>query len=158
MQQDSLLSTFRQRAEYWLVGSLEPMVRRDMDVDIRAACTHSVMATILNFIPIILRRTGASTDQIAYYFAVTSMGLLTTGISMWLMRQFGMKKVALVFWILGRGSFLLTAFALNSKVLLMIFTVFWIAEPWPTPAYVKTMEAIYPSQQRGRIMAMVRLS
>ncbi len=154
----SYLSTFRQRTEYWLVGTLEPTVRRDMYVDIRAACIHSVMATILNFIPIILRRTGASTDQIAYYFAVTSMGLLTTGISMWLMRRFGMKNVALFFWMLGRGSFLLTAFALNSRVLLMIFTVFWVVEPWSSPAYVRTMEAIYPSRQRGRIMAMVRLA
>jgi len=60
------LSSLGTRIESWLVGSLEPHVRRDMYVDVRAACTHSAMATILNFLPIILRRSGASTDQIAY--------------------------------------------------------------------------------------------
>jgi len=158
MNQAPSLSSLGTRIESWLVGSLEPHVRRDMYVDVRAACTHSAMATILNFLPIILRRSGASTDQIAYYFAVTSIGLLTTSFSMWLMRRLGMKKVALFFWLVGRGSFLLTAFALNSKTLLMIFTVFWIVEPWATPAYVKTMEEIYPSHQRGRIMAFVRVA
>ena len=157
MKQVTSTFTLKDRIEYWLVGSLEPNVRRDMYVDIRAASTHSVMATIIPFIPIILRRIGASTDQIAYYFAVTSIGLLTTSFSMWLMRRFGMKRVALFFWLLGRGSFLLTAFALNSKALLFILTIFWMVEPWPTPAYVKTMEEIYPSRQRGRIMASVRV-
>jgi len=158
MEQDTLFSTLKTRIESWLVGPLEPTVRRDMYVDIRAACTHSVMATILSFLPIILRRNGASTDQIAYYFAVTSIGLLTTGFSMWLMRHLGMKRVALFFWLVGRGSFLLTAFALNSKSLLILFTVFWVVEPWSSPAYVKTMEEIYPSHQRGRIMAFVRVA
>lgn len=158
LNQAPSLSSLGTRIESWLVGSLEPQVRRDMYVDVRAACTHSAMATILTFLPIILRRSGASTDQIAYYFAITSIGLLTTSLSMWLMRRLAMKKVALFFWLVGRGSFLLTAFALNSKTLLMIFTVFWVVEPWATPAYVKTMEEIYPSNQRGRIMAFVRVA
>jgi MFS family permease len=154
----SFLSTWQTQIEAWLVGPLDARVRRDMHTDVRAACSHSVMATIINFLPIILRRLGATTDQIAYYYAVTSIGLLTTGFSMWLMRRWGMKPVALFFWLLGRGSFLLTAFALDSTTLLIIFTVFWVVEPWPAPAYVKTMEAIYPSHQRGRIMAFVRVA
>jgi len=123
----------------------------------RAACTHSVMATIITFIPIILRRSGASALQIAYYFAITALGLLTTNISIWLMRRWGMKRVGLVCWLLGRGSFLLTAIAFNSTTLLVIFTFFWLLESWPSPAYVETIQAIYPIQQRGRILAAVRV-
>ncbi len=128
-----------------------------MYVDARAACTHSAMATIITFLPIILRRSGASTQQIAYYFAITALGLLTTNVSVWLMRRWGMKRVALICWLLGRGSFLLTAIAFNATSLLVIFTFFWLLEAWPTPAYVQTIQAIYPIQQRGRILAAVRV-
>src|SRR5258707_3752420 len=101
MQSSSFLSIWCQRAELWLVGPLAPDIRHNMCVDVRAACTHSVMATVINFIPLILRRAGASTDQIAYYYAITSLGLLTSGVSIWLMRHWGMKRVTLICWLLG---------------------------------------------------------
>ncbi len=158
MSRSSFLVDWWNRAELWLVGPLAPEIRHNMYVDVRAACTHSVMATVINFIPLILRRAGASTDQIAYYYAVTSLGLLTAGVGIWLMRHGGMKRVALLCWLLGRGSFILTAFAFNSVALLAIFTFFWMLEPWPSPAYIQTMEVIYPANQRGRIMAFVRVA
>jgi MFS family permease len=136
---------------------LDADVRRNMYVDVRATCTHSVMAAIITFIPIILRRSGASTQQLAYYFAITALGLLTTGISVGLMRRWGMKRVALICWLLGRGVFLLTAIAFNATSLLVIFTIFWLLESWPSPAYVQTIQIIYPIHQRGRILAAVRV-
>jgi MFS family permease len=163
----SIIGTFMKKLSYparlqryfemWLIGPLDPDVRRNMYVDVRAACTHSVMATIITFIPIILRRSGASTQQLAYYFAITALGLLTTGISVGLMRRWGMKRVALICWLLGRGVFLLTAIAFNATSLLVIFTIFWLLESWPSPAYVQTIQIIYPIHQRGRILAAVRV-
>jgi MFS family permease len=93
----------------------------------------------------------------AYYFAITALGLLTTNVSVWLMRRFGGKPVSLICWLLGRGSFLLTAIAFNATSLLVIFTFFWLLEAWPTPAYIQTIQTIYPIQQRGRILAAVRV-
>lgn len=157
MNKLSFLARSQMRIEMWLVGPLDPNVRQNMYTDMRAACTHSVMATVITFIPIILRRSGASTEQVAYYFAITTLGLLTTSISMWLMRRFGMKPVILICWLVGRGSFLLTAFAFNATSLLVIFTLFWLLETWPSPAYVQTIQTIYPIEQRGRILAAVRV-
>jgi len=157
MNTSNHLARLKMRLEMWLVGPLAPDVQHKMYVDVRAACTHSVMATIITFIPIILRRSGASTGEVAYYFAITTLGLLTTNISLYLMRRFGMKRVALTCWLLGRGSFLLTAFASNARGLLLIFTLFWLLESWPSPAYVQTIQTIYPIQQRGRILAAVRV-
>ena len=114
----SFLTGLLTHIELWLVGPLEPDVRHSMHVDMRAACIHSVMATTITFIPIILRRSGASTAQVAYYFAITALGLLTTGVSMWLIRRWGAKPVSLLCWLLGRGSFLLTAIAFNTTSLL----------------------------------------
>jgi DHA1 family inner membrane transport protein len=156
MNSPSFLAQFLTRIEMWFVGPLDTEVRHNMIVDLRAACTHSVMATVITFVPIILRRSGASTEQVAYYFAITTLGLLTTNVSMWLMRRFGMRPIVLICWLLGRGAFLFTAVAFNATSLLVIFTIFWLFESWPTPAYVQTIQAIYPIEQRGRILAAVR--
>jgi MFS family permease len=153
----AFLARLQLHLEMWLVGPLDSDVRRNMQMDMRAARIHSVMSTTITFIPIILRRSGATTEQVAYYFAITALGLLTTNISVWFMRRWGMKRVALICWLVGRGSFLLTAIAFNATSLLIIFTFFWLLEAWPTPAYVQTIQVIYPIQQRGRILAAVRV-
>ena len=156
MNNASFAARWLTRIEMWFVGSLDPEVRHNMIVDLRAACTHSVMATIITFLPIVLRRSGATAGQIAYYFAITTLGLLTTNASLWLMRRFGVKPVVLFCWLLGRGSFLFTAAAFDATFLLVIFTIFWLFETWPSPAYVQTIQIIYPIEQRGRILAAVR--
>ena len=156
MNNASFAARWLTRIEMWFVGPLDPEVRHNMIVDLRAACTHSVMATIITFLPIVLRRSGATAGQIAYYFAITTLGLLTTNASLWLMRRFGVKPVVLFCWLLGRGSFLFTAAAFDATFLLVIFTIFWLFETWPSPAYVQTIQIIYPIEQRGRILAAVR--
>ncbi|MEI7845482.1 MAG: MFS transporter [Chloroflexota bacterium] len=140
-----------------MVGELEPEVRRSMYIDLLAACIRSVMTTFIAFIPMILWRAGASTELVATYFAITVFGLISTGISLKLMRRWGMKRVAMFCWLLGRGSFFLTAWAFNATSLLLIFTVFWVLEAWTAPAYNQTMQTIYPTPQRGRILAAVRV-
>jgi len=136
MKLSEVFSTWQSHIEMRLVGFLTPEVRRDMRVDLRAAYTQSVMATIIPFIPIILRRAGASTEQVAYYHAITALGLLTTGTSVWFMRRWGMKRITLICWMLGRGSFLITALVFNATDLLIIFcpsgpTQFILYRRWP---------------------------
>jgi MFS family permease len=157
MKLPSTLARFQTSLEMWLVGPLAPIVRRDMYIDLSAAMTMSLLSTAITFIPIILRRSGATNQQVAYYFAITTMGLLTTNAGLWLMRRLGMKRVALVCWLIGRGSFLLAAWAYNATFLLVIFTIFWVLEAWPSPAYFQIIQNIYPIQQRGRILAAVRV-
>ncbi len=151
------LTDWPARVETLLVGVLPRDVRRYMHTDLRAACTYSVLAAILTFIPIILRRLGGTDGQLALYYAISALGLLTTGLSMWLSRRLGMMRVAVASWIVGRGSFFLTALASTPAGLLAILAVFWLLESWPSPAYVHTLQAIYPASQRGRIIALVRV-
>lgn len=158
MKFSETLQVWRTHAEMLLVGPMTPDVRHNMYVDMRAASVHSLIATILNFLPLILRRAGASTEQVAYYHAVTALGLLTTGLSIGLMRRWGMRRVALVAWLVGRGAFVFTAVATNATGLLVVFTIFWLLESWPSPAYVQAMQTIYPAHQRGKIMATVRVA
>ncbi len=156
MSLSSRLSSWQARLELVLIGPLDSTTRHNFRWELRSAMVHSLIATIIPFIPIILRRTGASTEQVAYYHAVTALGLLTTNASLWLMRRWGMRRVALVCWVLGRGAFIFTALATNATGLLAVFTVFWLLESWPAPAYIEAMQTIYPARQRGRILAGVR--
>lgn len=156
MHLPEVFRAWQARLEMLLVGPLAPDVRRNMYIDARAASIHSLMATILTFLPIILRRAGATTEQVAYYHAVTALGLLTTGASVWLMRRWGMRRVALAAWLVGRGAFVFTALATNATGLLVVFTLFWVMETWPAPAYIQAVQTIYPAHQRGRILAAVR--
>jgi len=145
------------RAETLLVGVLPREVRRSMYTDLYSACTISVLVAILNFIPIILRRQGATDNQIALYYAITALGLLTTGLAIWLSSRLGMLRVTLASWLAGRGSFFLTALATGPSALLAILSVFWLLESWTGPAYVHALQVLYPASQRGRIMGLVRV-
>lgn len=151
------LAAWFSRAEMLLVGPLPPDVRRSMHVDLRAACTSSLLAAVINFIPVILRRLGASDGQLVVYYAITGLGLITTGLGMWFMRRWGTTPVAVFSWLVGRGSFFFAMFASSAAGLISIVSVFWPLESWPGPAYVQTLQAIYPANQRERIMALVRV-
>ena len=156
----NLVSWLRERparAEMLLVGPLPPQVRRSMHTDLLAACIGSMMSAVLSFIPIVLRRLGATDTQLALYLAITALGLISTGVGVWLMRRWGAERVALLSWMVGRTSFLLAALAGSAVGLLSLLSVFWVLESWPSPAYVATLQAIYPTSQRGRIMAYVRV-
>src|SRR5436309_1641296 len=93
------LRTWPARAELILVGPLPPEVRRSLYIDMRAAIAACLFAAAINFIPVILRRMGASDGLIAVYYAINSLGLITTSLGIWLMRRWGTIRVALFSWI-----------------------------------------------------------
>ena len=53
--------SLRTRFELFMVGELDAEVRRSMLIDLSAAGVRSVMTAIIAFIPLILKRSGAST-------------------------------------------------------------------------------------------------
>ena len=102
----SRLTALQYRLELLLIGPLRPDVRRKMYVDVRGAIAVSAYFAIFSFVPIILRRMGASVQELAFYYAISALGLLTTSVGMWLMRRHGMRRVALLSWLAGRGALL----------------------------------------------------
>src|SRR5258706_5483251 len=145
------------RAEMLLVGPLATAVRCNLHRDLLAACVGSLMSAVLSFVPIVLRRLGATDTQLALYLAITALGLISTSVGVWLMRRWGSARVAILSWMVGRISFLAAALATSAVGLLSLLSVFWVLESWPSPAYVATLQAIYPTSQRGRILAYVRV-
>jgi MFS transporter, DHA1 family, inner membrane transport protein len=153
----SRLTALQNRLELLLVGPLTPRVRRNLSRDLWAAVAVSALSAILSFVPIILRRQGGSEQLLALYYSVSSLGLVTTGVGVALMRRWGMRPVALFSWLIGRASFFLTALAASPLALVLILSVFFVLESWPGPAYLAALQVVYPASQRGRIMAVGRL-
>jgi MFS family permease len=144
--------------EFRLMGELSPSVRHNRNADFYAAAFFGVFVSILPFIPVVLRRLGASAEWIAFYNAQPFLGYLFVPLSAMLMpRQRGLKWYATVFWLLSRGSFLLVAFITRWEMLIGLTLVFWICETFPLPVYTRMMQAIFPAGVRGRVMAFVRV-
>jgi DHA1 family inner membrane transport protein len=148
---------FLYRLELLLTGPLPSAVRHAMYVDVRGAIAYSVFYAVFSFIPIILRRMGASVNELAYYYAIAAIGALATGVGVWLMRRFGLARVAVFGWLVGRSALLLTALTASVPALLIIITVFWILDSWASPAYIRAIQYLYPARQRARVLAMTRL-
>ena len=151
------MRSFLYRLELLLTGPLPPAVRRAMYVDMRGAVAYSAFFAIFSFIPIILRRMGASVGELAYYYAIAAIGALATGVGVGLMRRFGMARVAVFGWLVGRSFILLTGLAASVPALLALITVFWLLDSWASPAYVQAVQHLYPARQRARVLAMTRL-
>ena len=141
-----------------MVGPLEPTVRFNMRVDLTAAIAYGAFATILAFIPLVLRRLGASVELLALYAASTYLGsVLAAGPGLFLARQQRPLYVAIICLCLARAAFLGTAFVTGAVGLLVLAALFWLGEGLPTPIYGGIFQKIYPVEARGKIMAVVRV-
>jgi MFS family permease len=100
---------------------------------------------------------GATSEMIALYTALTYLGSVLTSFSIVLMRRRRTKAFAVWCWATARSLFLLFAFVQNIYWLLVVMGVFWFLEAFPSPAYTRIIQAIYPVGVRGQAMALVRL-
>lgn len=140
-----------------LIGPLPSSIHRTLRIDMLHTSLYGFLAAILPFVSVILRRQGASPMEVAAYFSLSYVGLVSAGIGMWLMRRFGTRRVTVACWLVSRASFLLAALAVNSTGLLALTGIFWLLDGWTGPAYMETIRAVYPDAQRGRILAVARL-
>jgi len=142
-----------------LFGYLPPDVRHNQFADLFAALSFGPLVASLGFIPVVLRNLGAPPDWLAFYSAQPFIGFV---VAPWLAllfpRSFGLKRMALVSWAISRGSFLLIGFVTGWPGLLAVTALFWIVEAVPSPTYVRIMQAVFPVELRGRVMANVRIA
>ncbi len=140
-----------------LAGPLPASTRQTARIDLAHASLYGVLAATLTFIAVILRRLGATPEQVAAYYSLSYLGLVSAGVSMGLMRRFGMQRFAVTCWLISRSAFILAALATNATALLALTVVFWLLDGWTGPAYTQTIRSVYPDEQRGRIISTVRL-
>ncbi|MBU6334475.1 MAG: MFS transporter [Chloroflexi bacterium] len=152
----------RQRAAWWIERALVGRVPDDVGFNVRVELWASVAygvfhAACLGFMPVVLRREGASAEALALYVAFTYIGLVIAPLSMVALRHISPMRLSVWCWGLGRGVLLL-AFAFSGAPWLLFLTaVMWIMESIPSPAYSRIMEQGYPREYRGRAMAGIRV-
>jgi MFS family permease len=152
------LSYFLLQVERWLFGRLPEDVRFNARLELVATLAYGIFfAGSLSFFPVILRRLGADTNQLALYVTLTYLGSVLTPLGLRLTRNLPPMSVTTWGWALGRSLFALAIFATGPVELLIIVGVFWIAETIPVPSYIQIMQRIYPPAFRGRAMAGVRM-
>jgi MFS family permease len=145
------------RFESWLVGPLDAPVRFNMRVELAATVVYGAFATILAFVPIVLRRLGAPAEILALYTASTYLGTVLAGPGLFLARQRHPLRMVVICLALGRASFLGAAIVTGDIGLLILAAIFWLGEGLPTPTYSGIVQKIYPIETRGTIMAVVRV-
>lgn len=150
------------RLPVWLglgfARALAPTVRYNLFTELWGTVLFGVFwAAAIQFIPVVLRRMGAGSDLIALYTAQTYLGSILTSFSIVLMRRRRTKSFAVWCWMIGRSLFLLFAIIENVPWLLAVTALFWVLEAFPSPAYTRIIQAIYPEGVRGQAMSLVRL-
>lgn len=146
----------------WLEGalgeSLTPIVRRNMYMELCSSLAFGIFTVAgLQFVPVLLRRWGASPGELAIYIAQSYIGLVITPFSILLMRGWRPQKFAALCWFVGRATLLGFALVHNVFWALVITGIYWTIESFPSPAYSHIFQTIYPERIRGQVASIVRL-
>lgn len=150
--------TFRTRVGESLTGSLSPAVRRNLTVELYSALAYGAFhAATIAFIPVILRRSGASPSMLAIYTATQFVGSVLTAFSIVLMRRRRTMSIILSSWTASRLLMALFAAVVQPVWMIVLSTLFWFLEAFPSPGYVRILQSIYPDDVRGKMMSLVRM-
>jgi DHA1 family inner membrane transport protein len=151
-------STIGRRLELALTGRLPDDVRRNLWTETIASIAFGIFfATALSFMPVVLRRLGASSTLLAIYTAQTYLGSVLSTLGVLMMRRRRPLMFATTCWLLSRSLLLATAFIAQAGWLLVLTAAFWLLESFPGPAYARVIQAIYPARYRGRALSIVRV-
>jgi MFS transporter, DHA1 family, inner membrane transport protein len=146
-----------ERFESGMVGPVDRTVRSNFRVEFVATVIFGAFATVLAFIPIVLRRLGASAEILALYTSLTYIGTVLAGPGLYLSRQRQPLQTMVVVLALGRAMFIGAALVTGDIGLLILVSIFWLCEGLPTPIYSGIVQKIYPLEARGSLMAVVRV-
>lgn len=144
--------------EALLAGTLDKDVQRNMHIEVISSVAYGVFyACIIPFIPVVLRRAGATPEMIAIYASLQFLGSLTTSLSLVLMRRRRTFNVIITCWLLARSLFLITALVQGSVPLIALGSLYWLLEGFVIPGYTRVVQKLYPDEVRGKVMSTVRM-
>ena len=146
------------QVEARLAGALDKEVQRNMHIEVLSSVAYGIFyACVIPFIPVVLRRAGASADLIALYASLQFLGSITTSLSLVLMRRRRTFNVIITCWLLARALFLTTALVQGSVPLIVLGSLYWLLEGFVIPGYTRVVQKLYPDAVRGKVMSTVRM-
>lgn len=158
MQIPSALEKMGRQIEHRLTGTLPEAVRHNMILELWVSVAYGAFfAASISFIPVVLRRLGASADMLAVYTSQQFLGSALASLSIVVMRRRRTMNVVVVCWLFGRAMLLFWAFVTQTNWMIVLSAIFWLLEAFPSPGYTRILMKIYPPEARGKIMGLVRL-
>jgi DHA1 family inner membrane transport protein len=140
------------------VDALDPKVRSNMLTELWGSMAFGIFwAVAIQFVPVVLRRMGAEAELIAFYTAQTYLGHVLTSLSLVLMRGRRTKNFAVWCWGIARSTFFVFAIINQVYWVLVAMAIFWVLEAFPSAAYTRMVQSVYPDGVRGKAMSLVRL-
>ena len=134
-------------------------VRRNFRIDtFSAICGGVYISVLITFMPIVVRRLGGSTIDVAIVIAAPFVGHLLSPISAYLLMGFPQVRVVAGTVTLARATFLAGVLVAATPLMLAMTTVVtFIISVANISAYTALMQGIYPDRERASAMANVRI-
>jgi MFS family permease len=135
------------------------LVRRNFRIDVFSAiCAGLWIAVLVGFMPVVVRRMGGSTFDVALVVAAPFIGHLLSPFGIWLLSGLPPVRVVAAAVTAARSVFLVGVLVATTPLMLGITTVaFWIITLSNIAAYTTVMASIYPDSERGQAMGKVRV-
>lgn len=134
-------------------------VRRNFRLDVFAGiCAGVYVAVLVAFMPVVVRRSGGSSLEVALVVAAPFIGHLLSPLFAYAFTGLDRVKVVGMTVIAARLVFVAGVLAATTPLLLALTTVtFWVMTIANIAAYTSLMAAIYPSSERAQAMGKVRM-
>jgi MFS transporter, DHA1 family, staphyloferrin B biosynthesis exporter len=138
---------------------LPARVRRNFRIDLFSALGAGAFVSVLvAFMPVIVRRMGGSTTDVAIIVAGPFIGMLLSPIFAYLLAHLPVVRVVAGAATLSRAVFLASVLvAATPFALAMTTAVFWVIAVSNIAAYTALMHGIYPDRERAFAMGNVRV-
>src|SRR2546423_2754280 len=134
-------------------------VRRNFRIDtFSAICGGVYIAVLIPSMPVVVRRLGGSTTDVAIVLAAPFVGHLLSPISSYLLMGFSQVRVVAGTVTVARATFLAGVLVAPTPLMLAMTTVVsFVIGIANNRAYTALMHGIYPDRERAQAMGNVRI-
>ncbi len=138
---------------------LPARVRRNFEIDLfSAVCAGVFVSVLVTFMPIVVRRMGGSTTDVAIVIAAPFVGHFLAPFFTYLLAHLPAVRVVAGTSTIARAMFVIGVLLATTPLMLAITTVgFWVITISNVAAYTALMRGIYPTSERGHVMGKVRV-
>lgn len=135
------------------------VVRRNFRIDVfGAVCAGLYASVLLAFMPVVVRRMGGSSFEVALVVAAPFIGHLLSPIGIYLLSGLPAVRVVAGVVTASRVVFIVGVLLATTPLMLALTTLaFWVITIANIAAYTAVMAAIYPNSERAQAMGKVRI-
>jgi MFS family permease len=138
---------------------LPARVRRNFQIDFfTAICAGTFVSVLVTFMPVVVRRMGGTTTDVAIVVGAPFVGHLLAPFFTLLLAHLPAVRVVAGTSTLARLLFIAGVLVATTPLMLALTSVvFWVVTISNVAAYTALMQGIYPDRERAHVMGKVRV-